>query len=88
MGSYPDDWPQIAKAVKDEADWMCEREDCKAQHASGYVLTVHHLDGDSMNNARENLIALCQRCHLKEQNAAWRQRQAEKREGVEQVRMF
>lgn len=29
------------------------------------VLTVHHLDGDPTNNVRENLVALCQRCHLR-----------------------
>lgn len=28
------------------------------------VLTVHHLDGDPTNCDRDNLIALCQRCHL------------------------
>lgn len=28
------------------------------------VLTVAHLDQDARNNARENLAALCQRCHL------------------------
>lgn len=29
------------------------------------ILTVAHLDRDSKNNARENLAALCQRCHLR-----------------------
>jgi 5-methylcytosine-specific restriction endonuclease McrA len=29
------------------------------------ILTVAHLDRDSTNNARENLAALCQRCHLR-----------------------
>lgn len=28
------------------------------------VLTVHHADGDPTNNARANLQALCQKCHL------------------------
>jgi 5-methylcytosine-specific restriction endonuclease McrA len=28
------------------------------------VLTVHHRDGDPTNNRRDNLVALCQRCHL------------------------
>lgn len=28
------------------------------------VLTVAHLDRDSHNNARDNLAALCQKCHL------------------------
>jgi hypothetical protein len=29
------------------------------------VLTIHHIDGDRTNNNDLNLIALCQRCHLK-----------------------
>ena len=33
--------------------------------ATGYVLTVHHLDGNKANCADWNLAALCQRCHLK-----------------------
>ncbi len=66
---YPDDWPQIAKRIKDEADWTCIR--CGHPHdpPTGYVLTVHHLDGDSLNNQNWwNLTALCQRCHLHIQN--------------------
>jgi len=29
------------------------------------VLTVHHIDANPANCADDNLIALCQRCHLK-----------------------
>ena len=29
------------------------------------VLTVHHIDGNAQNNDKLNLLALCQRCHLK-----------------------
>lgn len=29
------------------------------------VLTVHHIDGNKDNNNKLNLMALCQRCHLK-----------------------
>lgn len=63
-GEYPDDWPEIAKAVKDEADWKCVR--CGAAHhpPSSYCLTVHHFDGDKANCERWNLMPLCQRCHL------------------------
>lgn len=25
---------------------------------------VHHKDGDPLNNSRENLVALCHRCHV------------------------
>jgi 5-methylcytosine-specific restriction endonuclease McrA len=32
---------------------------------SKVILTVHHIDFDKTNNTRENLIALCQKCHLR-----------------------
>ena len=62
--TYPSDWKDIAKRVKDAAEWKCER--CKKPHSveGAFVLTVHHLDGDKSNCADWNLAALCQRCHL------------------------
>jgi len=86
MTDYPDNWPEIAGVVKDEAGWCCEK--CEAPHGPGYILTVHHKDGDPSNCDRENLEALCQRCHLRKQDKAWRQRQAEKRVGAKQIQMF
>lgn len=64
QGQYADDWKATAKAVKDDADWKCVR--CRAHHSPmmGQCLTVHHFDGDKANNARWNLMALCQACHL------------------------
>lgn len=71
QGDYPPDWEEIAQAIKDEAGWKCE--ECGTPHnsdpQSGYVLTVHHIDGNPANCARENLVALCQRCHLQVQAA-------------------
>jgi 5-methylcytosine-specific restriction endonuclease McrA len=29
------------------------------------IITTAHLDRNQANNARENLAALCQRCHLR-----------------------
>ncbi len=75
-GSYPTDWASIATLIKDAADWKCIR--CGHDHDSvnGYVLTVHHLDGDKSNCRWWNCPALCQRCHLTIQghvimNRAW-----------------
>jgi 5-methylcytosine-specific restriction endonuclease McrA len=69
---YPEDWPDIAHRVKEAADWMCQ--ECGHEHdpANGYVLTVHHIDGDPQNNAEDNLIALCQRCHLRKHGRMYR----------------
>lgn len=63
-GEYAPDWKAIAKAVKDDAGWKCVR--CSHPHdpGRGRCLTVHHFDGDKANNARWNLMALCQACHL------------------------
>ena len=63
---YPANWEEIAWLVKEEAGWKCEV--CLAEHGpSPHVLTVDHLDFDPANCKRENLMALCQRCHLKRQ---------------------
>ena len=64
MNPYPDDWPDIAVRIKNAADWRCEN--CGHPHdpAAGRTLTVHHLDLDPSNCADDNLIAVCQVCHL------------------------
>lgn len=61
---YPPNWAQIAQTVKDEANWTCIR--CGHPHdiPTGYMLTVHHLDGLKRHCAWHNLVSLCQRCHL------------------------
>ena len=66
---YPLDWPAISVEVREVAGGRCEF--CGAVNYAAHpvtgsrvVLTVAHLDHDPMNCARENLRALCQRCHL------------------------
>lgn len=63
-GAYPENWPEIAQQVKDDAGWCCVR--CGHLHdiQAGYMLTVHHLDLNPANCAWWNIPALCQRCHL------------------------
>lgn len=60
---YPDNWDDIANDVKDDAGRVCEN--CGSPSCPGSILTVHHLDMDKTNCAPENLVALCQRCHLR-----------------------
>lgn len=57
----------LHNSVRAEAGEKCIR--CGHIHevATGYVLTVHHFDGNKANNQWWNLMALCQRCHLKVQ---------------------
>jgi len=65
---YPKDWPAISMRIRVESEWRCEF--CSAQHGEPHpitdsivVLTVAHLDHTPENCERENLKALCQRCH-------------------------
>lgn len=68
-GEYiaPKERKALHNAVREQADGKCIR--CGHVHevVTGYVLTVHHFDGNKANNEWWNLMALCQRCHLKVQ---------------------
>lgn len=61
---YPHNWADIATAVKLLANGQCEH--CHHPHdvSSGHVLTVHHLNMLKPDCRWQNLVALCQRCHL------------------------
>jgi len=61
---YPADWKNIAVNIKNLAGWKCENCGQKDSDEKGCRLTVHHLNMDKANNDHNNLIALCQRCHL------------------------
>lgn len=74
---YPSDWKAISLRIrKDRAKWRCEGSpghypDCRARNGlphpvtgSKVVLTVAHLDHQPENVSDENLMAMCQRCHL------------------------
>lgn len=66
-GEYPPDWPEIAQRTKADAGFRCIRCHHANDAASGHMLTVHHCDGNKSNCAWWNLLALCQKCHLKVQ---------------------
>lgn len=72
---YPRDWNNIARQIKERANWTCEH--CGAtfdtrgkahtrrnRNGKPSILTVHHLDGNPTNCDYTNLIAVCQACHL------------------------
>ena len=67
-GRYPKNWKQIASRIRERAGGQCEF--CgaldKQPHpstGSTVILTVAHLDHTPENCSKENLKALCQRCH-------------------------
>jgi len=66
-GKYPPNWPEVARLIKQRANWMCERCGHFNDYENGFTLAVHHLDGNKWNLEWWNLAALCQRCHLRVQ---------------------
>jgi len=62
---YPHDWKKIAARIKELAGHCCEA--CDSPSVARRILTVDHLDHDPTNCKDGNLMALCQRCHLRRQ---------------------
>jgi predicted HNH restriction endonuclease len=66
MSRYSKNWSEIAKAVKDKADWKCSKcgTDFKHNSTRGNCLQVHHWNRIPEDNRPDNLVALCNTCHL------------------------
>lgn len=69
-GSYPTNWEEIARDVKDACDWVCQScgQQCRRPGESfdthRRTLTVAHWDHDTQ--AKEVfVVALCAGCHLR-----------------------
>lgn len=63
---YPDNWREISQACIERANRICQ--DCHRTDRTGdIILTSHHKDYDPSNCADDNLVCLCQGCHLKRQ---------------------
>lgn len=76
ISGYPENWNQIATAIKQQSGYCCQR--CGMQclppgrgyrHLSRrvrskYTAQVHHRDRQPANNNPDNLVALCTGCHL------------------------
>ena len=82
---YPTEWARISWRIRfQRARGHCEC--CGAEHGAPHpitrsrvVLTTAHLDHDPSNNADENLLAMCQRCHLSHDAEEHRRHAAETR---------
>jgi len=67
--NYPKSWHKMARIVKKLSRGKCENCGRRDDRRNGYVLTVHHIDFNKLNNNYSNLVALCQRCHLSIQSS-------------------
>ena len=65
---YPKHWKELAKAIKEKANWCCQKcyrslpPDKNPQRRTH--LQVHHWNRDPSDNRPENLAPLCPKCHL------------------------
>lgn len=68
LNTYPANWDQISKGVKERAGWRCMNPSCNRLLVGEYrkYLHVHHMNGDRSDISSSNLISLCIDCHCKE----------------------
>ena len=62
--SYPSEWTsELKEEIRVRDNRQCQR--CHTDETElRRKLDVHHIDGDKQNCQRDNLISLCQSCHL------------------------
>ena len=74
---YPENWRELATAVKQAAGYHCNRCGLKClppAHSYRHLnlslrrrlsAQVHHIDGNPSHNDLSNLVCLCSGCHLR-----------------------
>ncbi len=73
---YPDNWKELALAVKNSQNWRCQccgkkcykpgerPEGLTRSEWTGDILQVHHRNHDPQDNRLSNLMSVCAACHL------------------------
>ncbi|MDJ0900568.1 MAG: HNH endonuclease signature motif containing protein [Xenococcus sp. MO_188.B8] len=73
---YPDNWKELALAVKNSQNWRCEccgkkcykpgerPLDLTRSEWTADILQVHHRNHDTTDNRLSNLMSVCAACHL------------------------
>ena len=98
-GEYPVDWPIISRRIRERSGGRCEctgqcalhigkrceeRNGEPAKHARGkVVLTVAHMNHYKPDCRDENLLALCNRCHLRYDLNLHKRRRSEAQETLD-----
>lgn len=67
---YNKNWNLTAGRVKKKANYCCEHCGHFHDYSTNHVLTVHHINKNKKDDRFRNLVALCQRCHLKFENVS------------------
>lgn len=64
--TYSIDWDTIAKRVKADKNYTCEK--CKwiAKESERVFIHAHHIDGKKYNSSYDNIKVLCISCHSEE----------------------
>lgn len=60
---YPKNWTEISETTIVARGRVCQ--ECGRSKRQVRALTVHHIDGCPENCSEDNLIVLCQGCHLR-----------------------
>lgn len=67
LNTYSDDWDEVSTRYRRTLNWRCEQ--CGTELiAHKTYLHVHHKNGVQSDNRRENLEALCIKCHAEKPN--------------------
>jgi phage FluMu protein Com len=67
---YSKSHPTFPEWYVHDAVWWTAYPTARCADCSGEVEHVHHLDHDKKNNALENLVGLCARCHIRRHRSA------------------
>jgi len=62
LDSYTSDWEVISNRYRESVNWTCEECGVNLKDHKSF-LHVHHKNGVESDNSRQNLEALCIRCH-------------------------
>lgn len=61
---YTRDWELISREYREEHEYTCEECGLKIDNAYDRIyIHVHHINGDKLNNNKNNLKCLCLYCH-------------------------